>query len=146
MKKIFILLFTILSTASILSAQKAEIFSTNGKAIKGYDVVAFFAESKPSIGFDSLQYQWKETKWLFSTTKNLKLFIENPEKYAPQYGGYCAYGTADNHKAPTQIETWTILNDKLYFNYNLKVKEYWNKKQDSLIQKADINWQTLKKL
>ena len=146
MKKIYTLLFTILSTASILSAQQAEIFSTNGKAIKGYDVVAFFTEGKPTAGFDSLQYQWKETKWLFSTTKNLKQFIENPDKYVPQYGGYCAYGTAGNHKSSTQVDTWTILNDKLYFNYNLKVKEYWNKKQDSLIQKADINWQTLKKL
>ena len=96
MKKIYILLITILSTTSILFAQQSEIFSTNGNAIKGYDVVVSFLE-----------------------------------------------GT---HKSPTQIETWTVLNDKLYFNYNLKVKEYWNKKQDSLIQKADTNWQPLKKL
>jgi len=57
-----------------------------------------------------------------------------------------AFFTDGTYKAPTQIETWTILNEKLYFNYNLKVKDYWNKKQDSLIQKADTNWETLKKL
>ena len=68
----------------------------------------------------------------------------SPEKYAPQYGGYCAFGTADGHKAPTQAETWTIVDDKLYFNYNLKVKDLWNKNMKANIEKADKNWPTVK--
>ncbi len=125
-------------------AQKASIFSVDGKAIRGYDVVAFFTNHQPVIGNDSINYQWNDANWLFASKENKALFIKNPEKYVPQYGGYCAYGTAGNHKAPTQIDTWTILNDKLYFNYNTKVKEYWNKKQDSLIERANFYWPTLK--
>lgn len=142
-KNIFILV--VLSFIQIAGfAQKAEIFSNGGKAIRGYDVVAFFINHQPILGNDSINYQWKDANWFFSSIENKALFIKNPEKYAPQYGGYCAYGTAGNHKAPSQIETWTILNDKLYFNYNLKVKEYWNKNQDSLIDKANFYWPTLK--
>jgi hypothetical protein len=73
------------------------------------------------------------------------LFAVDPEKYAPQYGGYCAYGTADGHKAPTETDTWTIDNNKLYFNYNQKVKELWNKDRPGLIKKADEQWPKIKK-
>ena len=64
--------------------------------------------------------------------------------YAPQFGGYCAYGTAGNHKAPTLTETWTIINNKLYFNYNQSVKQKWISNQDSLIKQAEYHWITLK--
>lgn len=142
-KNLFIALaFLFMQIASY--AQKASIFSVDGKAIRGYDVVAFFTSHQPVIGNDSINYQWNDANWLFASKENKALFIKDPEKYAPQYGGYCAYGTAGNHKAPTQIDTWTILNDKLYFNYNTKVKEYWNKKQDSLIERANFYWPTLK--
>ncbi len=126
------------------TAQKSEVFVTNGIAIKGYDPVAFFTESKAEKGSDAFTYKWKEATWLFSTEDNLNAFKENPEKYAPQYGGYCAYGTADNHKAPTETDTWTIVNGKLYFNYNANVKKEWNKQKDALIKKADTNWISIK--
>lgn len=132
--------FTIFS----VKAQKSEIFAPGGKAIKGYDPVAFFKLSKPVKGADSLSITWKDAKWLFSTRENLESFKTNPEMYAPQYGGYCAYGTAEGHKAPTQTEIWTIVNDKLYFNYNTKVKESWVKDQKTLIEKADQQWPELK--
>lgn len=144
MKKNLFIAVTLLFIQIASFSQKASIFSVDGKAIRGYDVVAFFANHQPVIGNDSINYQWNDANWLFASKENKALFIKNPEKYAPQYGGYCAYGTAGNHKAPTQIDTWTILNDKLYFNYNTKVKEYWNKKQDSLIERANFYWPTLK--
>jgi YHS domain-containing protein len=138
---IIVLLFIGLSTTF---SQKAEIFSTNGKAIRGYDVVAFFSESKPVQGNESFSYTWKDATWLFSSRENLELFKTNPEKYAPQYGGYCAYGMSGGYKAPTVIETWKIWNGKLYFNYNLKVQELWNKDQSGYVQKADINWEKVR--
>jgi YHS domain-containing protein len=95
-------------------------------------------------GADSLAYLWEGATWLFSDMENMNAFKASPEKYAPQYGGYCAYGTADGHKAPTQIDTWTVINDKLYFNYNSKVKEMWTKDQKNFIIKADANWPALK--
>ncbi|SEW36115.1 hypothetical protein SAMN05428988_4446 [Chitinophaga sp. YR573] len=140
------LVFTTLIILGFLhaNAQKSEVYTTAGKAINGYDPVAFFTASRPMKGADSLSYQWKGATWLFSNKDNMNAFKSSPEKYAPQYGGYCAYGTADGHKAPTQIDTWTIADDKLYFNYNSKVKEMWTKDQKNLIMKADANWPALK--
>lgn len=144
MKKIILYALSLFLTVASTQAQKAEIFSTEDKAIKGYDVVAFFKDSAAVQGSEIFSYQWKGTTWLFSTKTNRDAFVDNPEKYEPQYGGYCAYGTADGHKAPTETNTWTVVNGKLYFNYNNKVKEYWNKNQPALIQKADTLWPTIK--
>lgn len=125
-------------------AQHSEIFAPDGKAINGYDAVAFFKERKPVQGVDSLVYKYKEADWLFASRANLEAFKAEPEKFVPQYGGYCAYGTSEGHKAPTQAETWTILDDKLYFNYNMKVKNSWSKNQKERIDKADVQWPLIK--
>ena len=140
MKSKILLLGMVLFTVLVGHAQKSEIFTHEGKAIKGYDPVAFFTQHKPVKGDESLQYNWKNSTWLFSSQENLEKFKSDPEKYAPQYGGYCAYGTSEGHKAPTQTETWTILDNKLYFNYNNKVKELWEPRQLALIHKADSLW------
>ncbi len=113
-------------------------------AIKGYDVVAFHTEAKAIIGKEQFNYRWKETNWLFENQANLEMFKKEPEKYAPQYGGYCAYGTAEGHKAPTETDTWTVKDNKLYFNYNKKVQERWNKDIPGYIVKADKNWVEIK--
>jgi YHS domain-containing protein len=144
MKRTIIIALFALFTIVKVQAQKSEVFVSGGKAIKGYDPVAFFTESKPVKGADSLSYQWKEATWLFSSRQNLEAFKASPDKYAPQYGGYCAYGTAAGHKAPTQTDTWTVVNDKLYFNYNSKVKEMWTKDQPALIKQADEKWPEVK--
>ena len=144
MKKIISMAVIVVAVVTQVRAQKAEVYSPGGKAIKGYDPVAFFTDSRPVMGVDSLSYSWHEATWLFANRQNLQRFKANPEKYAPQYGGYCAYGTAQGHKAPTEIDTWTILNDKLYFNYNQKVKEIWTKDRPDYIQKADKQWPEIK--
>jgi YHS domain-containing protein len=144
MKKILSLAVIILAVMVQVHAQKAEVYSPGGKAIKGYDPVAFFTDSKPVKGADNLSYSWKGANWFFANRQNLERFKANPGKYAPQYGGYCAYGTSQGHKAPIEIDTWTILNDKLYFNYNQKVKETWIKDEAVYIQKADKQWPELK--
>ena len=95
-------------------------------------------------GNENLGYQWNEATWLFSSKANLDSFKLNPQKYAPQFGGYCAYGVSENHKAPTDPEAWTIVNDKLYLNYNPKVQTYWNKDRDKRIADANKNWLLLK--
>ncbi len=126
------------------SSDASEVFAPGNSAINGYDPVAFFTESKPVKGKDEYTITWKDARWSFASRENLELFKADPEKYAPQYGGYCAFGTADGHKAPTEPGTWTILNGKLYFNYNDEVKKQWDKNRDSLITKADANWPTVK--
>lgn len=146
MKNGIFVLFFLIGAIGSAGAQQTAIFAPAGKAVNGYDVVAFFKESKPVMGADSLSYTYKDVKWLFSTEANRKAFKANPDHFMPQYGGYCAYGAADGngHKAPTKPETFTIVNDKLYFNYNLKVKEAWSKDEQAMIGKADKNWPELK--
>jgi len=144
MKKIISLAIIVAAFFSQAQAQRSEVYAPGGKAIKGYDPVAFFTDSKPVMGVDSLSYSWKGATWLFANRSNLQRFKDHPEKYAPQYGGYCAYGTSQGHKAPTDVSTWTILHDKLYFNYNEKVKGMWIKDQPGYIQKADEQWPAIK--
>lgn len=126
------------------SAQQPSVYSVNGKAIRGYDAVAFFKAGTPVMGHDSLQLQWNDAAWYFSSRANLDSFRLHPESYAPQYGGYCAYGVADGHKSPTEVDTWTIFEGKLYFNYNNRVKSVWVKKKEELVPKADLNWSGLR--
>jgi hypothetical protein len=125
--------------------KKPEIFTTADGAVNGYDVVAFFKEQMPVKGDKKYSYEWKDATWAFSNADNLMDFKTDPEKYAPQYGGYCAFGTAAGHKAPTEVDTWTIVGDKLYFNYNKDVRVKWIADQKQLIEKADKNWEEVRK-
>lgn len=122
----------------------SEVFVSDGKAIKGYDPVAFFEVSEPVMGKEQFSYDWNGATWLFSSKENMNRFKENPEAYAPQYGGYCAYGTSQGHKAPVEIDTWSVIDGKLYFNYNGKVKETWDENRAEFILEADKNWPKVK--
>ncbi|GAB2583906.1 YHS domain-containing (seleno)protein [Spirosoma areae] len=125
-------------------AQQSPVFAPAGKAIRGYDPVAYFADGKPVVGDSTLSSTYQGATWYFANTKNRDAFKANPDKYAPQYGGYCAYGTSQGHKAPTEADAWTINDGKLYLNYNKKVQTLWNKDRTGNIQKADTNWPTIK--
>lgn len=139
----FALLFVLFSAVSF--AQDKGIFQKNGIAINGYDPVAYFTESKPIEGQEAYSWTWNDAKWLFSSSANLEAFKANPEKYVPQFGGYCAYGVSENHKSPTDPNAWTIVDQKLYLNYSKKVKELWSKDVPTRIQKANEYWPTLNK-
>jgi YHS domain-containing protein len=138
------LLWILLLITAHAQAQKSPVFITDGKAIHGYDPVAFFTESKPVKGDTSIAINWQGATWLFASVANRDKFLQQPEAYAPQYGGYCAYGVSDGHKAPTQIDTWSIVEDKLYFNYSQRVKQLWSKEIPGHIKKANTNWQGMK--
>jgi hypothetical protein len=127
-----------------VSAQK-EVFSRSNEAINGYDPVAYFTESKPAKGKKEFSYVWKDSNWLFASEKNRDAFKTDPDKYAPQFGGFCAYGVSDNHKAPTSPDAWTIVDGKLYLNYDAGVKHLWSKDRENLIKKANTNWPEVKK-
>ena len=144
MKKLVTVLFVILTLPQVF-AQSGDVFTTDEGAIHGYDPVAYFKEGKPLMGKKEFSALWNGAQWSFSSKQNLETFKSNPEKYAPQYGGYCAYGTSEGHKAPTQPDAFTIVNDKLYLNYNNDVKAKWSKNRKERIQKADQNWPAVKK-
>jgi YHS domain-containing protein len=143
MKKLQILILFFLIVFSACG-QKPEIYSSANKAINGYDPVAYFTVKKPVKGSDQLKSTYKGANWHFSSAEHKKLFDQNPEKFVPQYGGYCAFGMAQGYKATTTPEAWTIVNEKLYLNYSLGVQNDWQKDQTNMIQKADKNWNTVK--
>jgi YHS domain-containing protein len=145
MKNVMSLIVVLMSAGSI-NAQSSLIFKTEEGAIRGYDPVAYFKEGKPVVGLKEYVFEWNGASWFFSSKENLELFQEKPEQYAPQYGGHCAYGTADGHKAPTQPDAWSIVNGKLYLNYNKSVQKDWRSNQAELIRQADLNWPTVKDL
>ncbi len=137
-------LFAFLLVATVSFAQKPVVFSTAGHAIHGYDPVAYFTDKKPVKGDSTITYSYEGANWLFATAKNRDAFKANPAKFAPQYGGYCAFGTSRGYKAPTEPDAWTIVDDKLYLNYNTKVRTEWDKDKPGYIQKADKNWIEIK--
>ncbi|GAB1623959.1 YHS domain-containing (seleno)protein [Agarivorans albus] len=112
----------------------------NNLAIKGYDSVAYFTENKPVEGKESFEYEWQGATWRFSSAENLAMFKAEPEKYAPQYGGYCAYAVAKGKTASIEPEQFTVLDGKLYLNYNASVQQKWTANRDDFIVSADKNW------
>lgn len=141
--------FSIFLMALVFSAasyaQDVKYYTAKGAAINGYDPVAYFLQNKAVAGTDSYSTDWSGSKWKFISKANLDSFKIAPEKYAPQYGGYCAYGCSENHKAPTDPNAFTIVGNKLYLNYSLKVKEFWLKDTVSKIKAADGYWPALNK-
>jgi YHS domain-containing protein len=138
-----IVLLTALLISTAAYSQNA-VFIKSGEAINGYDPVAYFKSGKPVKGRDAFTLKWNGADWKFASQENLNDFKTNPEKYAPQYGGYCAYGTSENHKAPTSPDAWSIVNGKLYLNYNTDVQKKWKQDQKMHIERADKNWPTVK--
>jgi len=120
-------------------------FKVSGVALRGYDTVAYFTQSKPVEGVDAYSTEWSGATWKFSSNEHLELFKNDPEKYAPQYGGYCAYGVAMNNLIKIEPDVWTIVDDKLYLNYNAGVKRKWVKDVSGYISKADSKFENLLK-
>ncbi|NKB65764.1 MAG: YHS domain protein [Candidatus Latescibacteria bacterium] len=109
-------------------------------AIHGYDTVAYFTQSKPVPGTPQYSFKWQQATWFFATPEHRDQFKKEPQKYAPQYGGYCAYAISNNSTAKIDPQAWTIVADKLYLNYNAKIQQRWLQNRDGRIAQADKNW------
>ncbi|PYV90274.1 MAG: hypothetical protein DMG05_10945 [Acidobacteria bacterium] len=139
-----ILLLDVLSSSAAYAADPINKNSA-GVALQGYDVVAYFTEGRAVVGKKELQHDWMGAKWQFSSAANRDLFAADPGKYAPQYGGYCAYGVSEGHKAPVDPRVWKIVNGRLYLNYNAEVGGEWRKDIPGHIARADRNWPKVSK-
>ncbi|MHB8881326.1 MAG: YHS domain-containing (seleno)protein [Thermodesulfovibrionales bacterium] len=109
-------------------------------AIKGYDTVAYFKDGRALKGSEAFTLQWHGLTWHFSTRENRDLFAAGPEKYAPQYDGYCAWAMTESRKAITDPEVWKIVDGKLYLNCSMAAYEKWSRDIPGNIKKADKNW------
>ena len=136
---------TALLTSGIINqaiAAKAKVYSNSatGIAINGFDPVAYFTQNKPVEGQAQYSAQWNGAKWYFSSAENKAKFIASPQKYAPQYGGYCAFAVSYGSTATTVPEAWSIVNDKLYLNNSIGVRTRWKTDPQGYIKKANKNW------
>lgn len=122
------------------SALAGTVNEVNGIAIKGFDPVAYFTEGRPVAGSPDHAASHEGATFLFASAANRDRFLADPGRYAPRYGGFCAFGTARGYKADTQPEAFSIVGDRLYLNYNLAVREEWSKDIPGQIAKADARW------
>ena len=121
-------------------AGEPPVFTGGDYAIRGYDAVAYHMEEKPVKGSEAFSTEWNGATWLFTSEKNRDLFAANPERWAPKYGGYCAWAVANNYTASIDPQAWSIVNDSLYLNFSKRVRKRWNKDIPGNIQRGDANW------
>jgi YHS domain-containing protein len=118
----------------------------NGWAIKGYDPVSYFTTGKPTPGLAQFTTTYKGAIYRFASAENRARFIAAPEKFVPQYGGYCAYAIALNKIADIDPDEWAIVNDKLYLNNGFFAQTLWSLDKSGNISKGDQNWPLLPKI
>ncbi len=111
-----------------------------GVAVGGYDPVAYFTDGKPVQGRADITLEHEGAKWHFASEANREAFRADPAKYAPQYGGYCAWGVASGYTAKGDPNAWTIADGKLYLNYNKSVQKNWAQDIPGNVRKGDGNW------
>ncbi len=109
-------------------------------AIMGYDPVTYFTEEQAIKGKEMLKYTWHRTTWYFSSEENLNLFSANPEKYAPRFGGYCAFAVSKGFTAGIDPEAYTLLDGRLYLFSEPKFRDEWLKGGEESLMKSQQNW------
>ena len=115
----------------------------NGVALERYDVVAYHLENEAIQGRARFRERWGGVTWYFANAENAALFAEDPERYLPQYGGYCAYAVAHNSLAPVDPEAFAVIDEKLYLNFSRSVQRRWNRRRVQYIERGDLNWPEL---
>jgi enamine deaminase RidA (YjgF/YER057c/UK114 family) len=136
-------LLALLFTASLASAAQAD---EPRLSVSGYDPVAYFTDGKPVPGKAEFEYVWHKSRWRFASGEHRDLFIKDPDRYAPQYDGYCALGAsieAAAHKDTVDPEAWAIVDGKLYLVHSNYWLAQWRQKAREYIKQADKDWQSV---
>lgn len=141
MKTLLALAFLVLAGA----AQAQANVDSSGLALQGYDPVAYFTEQKAIRGRPQFSAQHEGATYRFFSQANRDAFVAAPQKYAPQYGGYCAFGMASGYKAPIDPDAFSVVGDKLYLNYSKSVRKQWSSDVPGHIGKADAHWPVIQK-
>ena len=109
-------------------------------AVGGYDTVAYFTEHKPVKGDKRFVHSWQGAEWRFANAENRDRFAAMPERYAPQFGGYCAWAVSQGYTASGDPQFWKIVDDKLYLNYDAEVQKKWEQDIPGFIARGQQNW------
>lgn len=119
-------------------------YQQDGLAIAGYDPVAYFTEAEAVPGSPEHELNWAGTTWRFVNAEHRRRFADDPERFAPLYGGYCAYAAGKGYIAEIDPRAWTVHQDRLYLNYSTDVRRQWLADQETLNDQADHNWPDLR--
>lgn len=112
----------------------------SGRAIEGYDTVAYFTDGKPRQGDPAFSHDWNGATWLFASAEHRDAFAADPERYAPQFGGYCAYAISKGHAIMAKPKVWSIVDDKLYLNLGPGAQTRWQGDLPGNMARAVNNW------
>ncbi len=132
-----------LAAAFAPPARADQFNARGGLAIGGYDPVAYFTQGRARRGANMHYLDWADSRWLFLSAAHRDAFAADPERYAPRYGGWCAYGMANGYKAPIDAEAWSIVDGRLYLNYSKSIRRTWLDDVPGFLAKADANWPTV---
>ena len=121
------------------------VYTADGKvAIAGADPVAYFTDGKPVAGKPDIAHAWGGVTWRFASAANRDAFAAEPSRYAPQYGGFCAWAVSNNYTAKIDPDAWSIVDGRLYLNYDKSIQSRWTLDKPGNITKADANWPGIK--
>jgi len=137
---------TVQAAPKINTLEKSGLFGKykdSGIAIRGFDTVAYFTQGAPVKGNSNFVVEWHGATWQFASQEHADLFKADPQAYAPQYGGYCAYGVSQDYLVKIEGDQWKIENGKLYLNYDRKVQNTWLKDIPGYITSANGKFDTL---
>ena len=126
----------------VFPAKETRAASWQGKkvAVRGRDVVSYFENEKPLKGSKDIVVEWDKTKWRFASEKNAELFKADPHKYIPEFGGFCPVALADNNAKVGRSTHYTVIDEKLYLNYNRASKQAFQKTPNDFLVKASLNF------
>jgi YHS domain-containing protein len=130
----------LLAPVAAVAQSASAIFTDRGLAMRGYDPVAYFTEGRPTRGQAAFTHQWNGATWRFATAAHRDMFAADPAKYAPQYGGFCAWAVSEGYHAPVDPNAWKIVDGKLYLNYDRRIQRQWEADVPGRIARGDANW------
>jgi hypothetical protein len=116
------------------------VFVDNGLAIRGTDPVAYFTEGRPVRGQVAFRHVWQGATWQFASAANRDAFAADPARFAPAYGGFCAWAVSEGYTAPVDPEAWRIVDGRLFLNYDRSIQRRWERDMAARILRADANW------
>ena len=121
-------------------AATPEVYAEGGVAIDGTDPTSYFTEGRPVPGDPAITLDWRGATWRFASAQARDLFAADPEAYAPQFGGYCAWAVAEGYTAATVPDAWEIVDGRLYLNFSRRIQRRWARDIPGNIARGEANW------
>lgn len=137
--------FAFLAIFASAFASAGDFYEKNGVALDGYDPAAYFLSGKAVPGDRGISAEYHGSLFYFSSIENRDKFMTAPENFVPQFGGFCAYGASRGYKAKIDPTAFSVVNGKLYLNYDAKVQSIWSKDVAGFVMQAESKWPEVEK-